>query len=374
MKVALVHYWLLSWRGGEKVVESISKMFPDLDIYTLFLDPEIQDAYFPDREIYSSSLDTPFFRKHYQKSFPLYPRAIRSLHLKKKYDLIISNESGPAKGIEKPEETPHLCYVQTPMRYCWGFTQEYLNVLPGVVRPFARFAFERLRRWDETTVSNVDHYLANSQNVQRRVEKYYKRESNVVYPPVSLDLFERPLVKGPLKEAESYLSFGAITPYKRVDLLVDAFNQNGKNLLIIGEGSERRRLMEKARENIRFTGPLPYSDIERHIRNSKALIFPGEEDFGLIPLEVMALGLPVIAYRAGGALETVVEKESSLSESTGLFFDHQTVESLNDRIEEFERMAPEFSSSWIRNHARSFGEDHFQEAFRKELVHVGVSL
>ncbi|MDP6959448.1 MAG: glycosyltransferase, partial [Planctomycetota bacterium] len=347
MKVALIHYWLVSWRGGEKVVESISKMFSDLDIYTLFLDPQIKEEYFPDREVYSSNLDTPFFRKRYQKSFPLYPRAIRSLQLQREYDLIISSESGPAKGISNPQKTPHLCYVHTPMRYCWGKTEEYLNVLPKVIRPFARHAFEKLRKWDETTISNVDRYVVNSKNVQKRVEKYYGRDSHVVYPPIALDLFENPLVNRPPQERESYLSFGALTPYKRIDLLVDAFNQNGKKLLVVGEGSERKKLMVKAGDNIRFTGSLPFSEIIRRIQESKALLFPGEEDFGMIPLEVMAMGLPVIAYRAGGALETVVEREECPAESTGLFFDHQTVESLNERLEEFERRASEFSSSWI---------------------------
>jgi len=365
LKVAFVHYWLVTWRGGEKVLESMLKLFPNADIYTLFYDESVCGPYLKGHQVYSSSLDFPLLRKHYQKLFSLYPRGIRSLKLQGNYDLIISSESGPAKGIPNPDGIPHLCYIHSPMRYCWGYTEQYLKSLPAWSRGIAKGQFERLRKWDETTIDQVDQYVANSQNIADRVERYYQRKAEVCYPPIALDLFENELSS---QEKKHYLSFGAITPYKNIELLVDCFNQNGQPLVIIGEGGEKKKLEAKAKDNIRFTGRLPWSQIMELIRESRALLFPGEEDFGMIPLEVMSQGVPTIALRKGGALETVVENLKTPQASSGLFFDEAKVSCLQEALVRFEGLEKQLDPHWIRNHARSFGEDFFQENFTQQVL------
>ena len=366
MKVAVVHYWFLTRRGGEKVVESILKLFPDADIYTLFYDENKYGNYLKGHNIYTSKYDTPFFRKYYQKIFPIYPLVVKSLKLKKDYDLIISSESGPAKGITINDAAKHICYIHSPMRYCWGFTDEYLKSMNPLFRSFARFFFKKLKNWDITTIDNVDLYIANSINVAKRVENYYKREAKVVYPPIESSLFELPINLEIKKEF--YLSFGAITPYKKIDLLVDCFNNNGKNLVIIGNGSEKDKLIKKANKNIEFMGFLDELVLKDYIQKSRALIFPGEEDFGMIPLEVMTYGIPVIAYGKGGALETVVENKDNVKESSGIFFKKQNVEDLQRAIDLFQIIEKDFNPYWIREHAKKFEESYFLNKLNHEIM------
>lgn len=365
MKVAVVHYWFITRRGGEKVVENILKLFPSADIYTLFYDVNTYGDHLKGHKVYSSKFDKSFFRRHYQKLFPLYPSAVASLKLKENYDLIISSESGPVKGICIPKKTPHICYIHSPMRYCWGFTNEYLQTLPAIMRPLAAIMFERLRKWDLTTVDNVSHYIANSRNVSNRVKKYYGKNTTIIYPPIANTLFEKPLPKR--NDKDIYLSFGAITPYKRIDLLVETFNENGKKLVVIGDGSERSKLEQAAKDNISFLGTLTWKEIEKYLLRSRALLFPGEEDFGMIPLEVMAYGIPVLAYKKGGALETVIEKQE-IELSTGMFFDKQEVASLNKCIESFEKVEKQFDPVWIRGHAWKFNQDRFLKEFMDFIV------
>jgi len=361
VRAAIVHYWLVTWRGGEKVVESILKLFPDADVYTLFFDREACGPSLQRHRVYSSFLDRGLLRRHYQKLFPLYPAGIRSLKLRDRYDIVISSESGPAKGIEIGEKTPHLCYIHTPMRYCWGYTDIYLDAMPAWARGVAARQFAKLREWDRTTINKVDRYVANSRNVAERVRKYYGREAAVCHPPIALDLFEgEPVRSG---EREYYLSFGAITPYKNIGLLVEAFNRTNRRLIIVGDGSERSRLEREAGPNVSFTGTLPFSQVVGYIRNAKALLFPGDEDFGMVPLEVMSQGVPVIALGRGGALETVVENLEDPAASSGLFFPEPEVGCLLEAIERFERLEGRFDPLWIKRHARRFGEDRFLEEF-----------
>ena len=363
MEVAIVHYWMVTWRGGEKVIKSLMDLFPRADIYTLFYDESAVGKHLEGHQVHVSSIDGPILRKNHQKAFPLYPKGIASLRLEKKYDLILSSESGPSKGIPRAPfnlDTPHLCYVHTPMRYCYGFRSSYLENLPLLLRPLVDNRLNKLMEWDLTTVDNVDHYLANSDNVRRRIKKYWHQEAEVCYPPIALDLFA-----GELKEpgGDYYLSFGALTPYKKVDLLVEAFNKSGKRLVIIGEGSERQKLEARALDNIEFVGYQSNNAIQQWVKGAQALIFPGEEDFGMIPLEVMAVGLPVIAFKAGGAMETVVENREEPEKSSGIFFLTQDVRVLNHAIEDFEKIIHRFDPAWIRSHARNFGEDAFQARF-----------
>ncbi len=365
MKVAIIHYWFLSRRGGEKVIESLLKMFPDADIYTLFYDKEEYGDYLQNQKVYTSILNKPFFKKHYQKVFPLYPLGVKSLKIKSSYDLIISSESGPAKGVLIPIGVPHICYVHSPMRYCWSHKDMYLNSVSKRVKPILSFFLERLRKWDETTIENVDLYLSNSKNVSKRIKKYYGKKAEVVYPPISNDLFLKEIVYS--KDRDQYLSFGAITPYKKIDLLVDTFNKNGKKLIIIGDGSERKKLLSKSKQNIEFKKRLTWPEIEKEISKSKALLFPGEEDFGMIPLEVMAYGLPVIAYKKGGALETVIENRKQIEKSSGVFFNKQNVASLEESIAFFEENQEGFNVKWIKNHAKTFSEEHFLVNFKTKI-------
>lgn len=361
MKVAIIHYWFLTRRGGEKVVESILKIFPDADIYTLFYDNNQYGKFLDNHKIYTSWLNKPFLRKHYQKIFPLYPIGIKSLKLKKDYDLIISSESGPAKGIEIKNNAPHVCYIHSPMRYCWSHVDLYINAVHPFLRPLTKYFLKQLRNWDKKTVSNVDLFISNSYNVNNRVRKYYNRESKVIYPPISEKLFLKPLKKKTKKD--TYLSFGALTPYKRIDLLIDTFNTNGKKLVIVGNGAEKEKLKSRSKSNIEFKEAIEWQEVEEIFCKTRALLFPGEEDFGMIPLEIMAYGIPVIALKKGGALETVIEDRNDYKRSTGLFFDEQNVNSLDDAIELFEKVENKFDPEWIRNHAFKFREKEFLSNF-----------
>ncbi|MFN0728534.1 glycosyltransferase [Polaribacter gochangensis] len=365
MKVAIVHYWFISRRGGEKVIESILKLFPDADIYTLFYDEKTYGDHLKNQKVFTSAFDNIFFRKHYQKIFPLYPLAIKSLKLKDNYDLIISSESGPAKGINNPNKIPHISYVHSPMRYCWSHRESYLASVPKLVRPFMNIFLERLKKWDASTIDNVDFYLSNSKNVSKRIQKYYQRNSEVVYPPIADDLFSKNTSFN--KKRDQYLSFGAITPYKKIDLLVETFNENGKKLVIIGNGSERKKLEEIAKSNITFKTIDNWQLVEEEVFRSKALLFPGEEDFGMIPLEMMAYGLPVIAFKKGGALETVVENRKEIEQSSGLFFKEQTIASLEKTLLFFEENKEKFNPFWIKKHAKGFSEQQFLVNFEKKI-------
>ena len=346
------------------MLESILKQYPQADIYTLFYDPKIYGDYVSKHKIYTSILDTPLLRKYYQKLFPLYPMGIRSLKLQEEYDLIISSESGPAKGIKIQNKAPHVCYIHSPMRYAWSHPETYVQAAPSVVRPIMRFFLKRLKNWDKTTINNVDLYIANSSNVAKRVETYYNRTAEVVFPPIEESLFQKKFQK---RTKECYLSFGAITPYKKIDLLVDAFNKNGKPLVIIGEGSEKEKLKKKAQKNIQFVSCATWKEVESYFLKSRALLFPGEEDFGMIPLEVMAYGIPVLAFGKGGALETVVENRKDIQKSSGLFFSEQTLDSLEKILVDFEAVEDQFDDDWIVNHAKKFREENFIKSFQKSV-------
>lgn len=372
MRVAIAHYWLVSLRGGEKVVQSMLQLFPDADIYTLFADRELVARQFPHNKVYSSPFDVGFIRKRYQLLFPLYPLFVWSLKLRGNYDLLLSSESGPIKGLHKPRSTRHVCYVHSPMRYVWGFTHEYLRVLPPLLRPIAAFFFALLKLWDKSTVANVDKYLCNSRNVQQRITRYYQRTSEVVYPPIADKIFaDFPVAQeSRSRHGRSYfLCFGALVPYKRIDLAVRVFNENGLELRVYGVGSEFEKLQKIAKPNVQILGALADDEFVAVLAQARALVFPGEEDFGMIPLEVMALGTPVIAYGSGGALETVVESDTPTT-STGLFFAQQKVEALQEAVEKFCQREAEFDPHFIHAHAQAFSEQAFLDRMKAALQHV----
>lgn len=254
------------------------------------------------------------------------------------------------------------------MRYCWGFTSEYLNALSPAIRPIANYFLNNLKKWDQKTIDNVDLYIANSINVQNRVQEFYNRKAEVIYPPIASNLFENTLPE--IQTKSHYLSFGAITPYKKIDLLIDCFNKNGEKLIVIGNGSEKKKLQAKAKNNIVFMGFLEDNQLRNYISQSRALIFPGEEDFGMIPLEVMSFGVPVIAFAKGGVLETVIENLDNVNKSSGIFFKEQTVNSLQNAINQFENIENNFDSNWIRSHAKNFEEHKFLQKFNETVSNL----
>ncbi|HEY2345807.1 MAG TPA: glycosyltransferase [Xanthomonadaceae bacterium] len=358
MKVAIVHYWLVTWRGGEKVVEAFAEMFPEADIYTHVLDPEVvKGTGLEHRRIFTTFINRlPFAKKRYQNYLPLMPMALERLDLRD-YDLVISSESGPAKGVIVRPDAYHVCYCHSPMRYLWDMRHDYEQGASWIKRMAMLLLFPRLRDYDRLSSMGVDAFVANSSWVGKRIEKYYRRESHVIAPPVDVDSFHISETIG-----DYYLMVGQLTRYKRVDLAVEAFNELGLPLVVIGEGEETAALRKMARGNIHFMGRQPFSVIQKHYAECKALIFPGVEDFGMVPVEAMASGRPVIAFRKGGACESVVE------DVTGIFFDQPTAESLMAAVKRFQAMEGSFVPATLRKHAQTFGKRNFLDRFRQFLA------
>ena len=356
MKIAIVHYWLVSMRGGEKVVEALCELFPDADVFTHVYNPSAISETIKKHRIHTTFIHKlPGAVRHYQCYLPLMPIALEQLNLKN-YDLVISSESGPAKGIVIPPETLHVCYCHTPMRYVWPMYHDYQETAGWLKRILMPPVIHYLRMWDLVSASRVDQFITNSAYVARRVMRYYRRKSEVVPPPVDTDAFTPSNV-----QEDFYLMVGQLVPYKRVDLAVEAFNRLGKRLIIIGHGEQLKRLRKAAAPNITFLGRQPLSVLRDHYARCRALIFPGEEDFGIVPVEVMASGRPVIAFKGGGALETVVDGV------TGLFFNEQTPESLVEAVERYELMEAKFSSNRIVQHAEQFNRQRFKEGMRRVI-------
>lgn len=364
MKVALVHYWLVSMRGGERVLESLCRMFPDADVFT-----HVVDRNAISRDIASHRIETTFISrlprplKMYQRYLPLMPQALEALDLSD-YDLIISNEAGPAKGIIPGPNTVHLCYCCSPMRYIWDQYHVYRRnagwFTRAVMPPLAHY----LRLWDVSAAARVDHFLADSHHVAKRIGKFYHRRADVVYPPVAVDAF-RPARADEI--GDYYLWAGQLVSYKRPDIAVEAFRRNGRKLLVIGEGEERGPLEKGAPANVQFLGAQPFSALQHHFARCRALIFPGEEDFGIVPVEVQAAGRPVIAYGKGGALETVKDGE------TGILFPDCSADGLAEGIERFEAsgLADTCRDACVAN-ASLFSERHFQDGIANALAGLGV--
>ncbi len=346
MRVALVHYWLVGMRGGERVLESLCELYPEADIFTLVLDPSAISSRIARHRIKTSFLQTIGGRRHYRRMLPLMPFALESLDLTP-YDLVISSEAGPAKGIVPRPDALHICYCHSPMRYIWDLQPEYMRESGWMTRAMLSLSGPVLRHWDVTTAARVDHFIANSRFVARRIEKFYRRQATVIHPPVDLARFSIAASPG-----DYFLCAGQITPSKRIDLAVEAFSRNGLPLRVVGDGVTPQ-LRAAAGPNIQFLGPLDQAGMEEQFAGCQALVFPGVEDFGIVPLEVMASGRPVIAFGRGGATETI------LPGRTGLFFDEQTPESLGAAVRDFVRQRERFDPATIRAHAARFDAAHF---------------
>lgn len=357
MKVAIIHDWLVSYRGGERVLESIGRLYPDAPIFTLFYDPKNLPANLRNKDIrYSKRLNR--FRRIRKLLLPILPYFIENIALQE-YDLVISTSSCVAKGIVPAPDARHICYIHSPMRYIWDQADQYLDDLrfiPGG-RVFMRFISHRLRIWDAVSSSRVDRFIANSTFVASRVKRYYRRSAGVIHPPVCTDEFKRP-GKHPAKDTY-YLYAGAFVPYKRIDLAIEACKSLGRKLIVAGSGPLESSLRRIAGPETEFVIQPDSAAWVGLMQGTKALIFPMLEDFGIVAIEAMAAGKPVIAFDKGGAQDFVIPDQN------GVFFSEQTAQSLADAIRTFEQKT--FDAATIREFAERFTEVRFQDALQKEI-------
>lgn len=346
MEVILAHDWLTGMRGGERVLQILCRVFPRAPIYTLFYNPGAVSPSIRARRVITSPLQrVPGILKSYRNFLPFFPAAIESFRLPKA-DLVISTSHCAAKGIIPPQGARHLCYCFTPMRYAWVFYGEYFGNNP-LKRMILQPVLARLRRWDRENSARVDRFVTLSNHVKKRINDFYNRDADVVYPPVDLS-FWTPGVDG---NGGYDLVVSALVPYKRIDLAVKAYNKLGRALKIAGTGTEARKLSAMAGKTIEFLGRVPDERLLELYRHCRCLVFPGEEDFGLVPLEAQACGKPVVAFGKGGALETVVDG------ATGVFFKEQNPEALCEAVSRCDALA--WDSALIRKNAGRFSEQSF---------------
>jgi glycosyltransferase involved in cell wall biosynthesis len=363
LRVAIVHYWLLGYAGGERVVSALLEIFPQADLFALMADEETTARFAPHRVTTSFLQRVPGSHRFHRHMLPLCPLALEQFDLRG-YDLVISSESGPAKGVITSAQTLHINYCHSPMRYIWDLYHEYTNGkdMNGLTRPIFTAVAHYMRMWDLASASRVDSFVANSKNIAARIRKHYRRDASVIYPPVDVK-------SGYVADTigDYYLTVSRLVDYKRTDLAVEACTRLQRPLRVVGAGPQYKRLKEMAGACVTFLGELGDAQLHEQYAQCRALLFPGEEDFGIVPVEAHSFGRPVIAYGRGGALETVngfYPVQPVLTESrTGVFFEEQSVESLKEAILAFEAVEERFSPRAIRNHALQFDEEHFKERF-----------
>ena len=337
-------------------------MFPDADIFTLFHFKGSVSPLIEKHSIKTSFLQGfPFIKKHYRNYLPLFPMAIESFKLED-YDLIISSSHCVAKGILFNPEALHVSYCFTPTRYIWDRRYDYFGGVGRIKGAVIPLVLHYLRMWDVTATSRVSHFIAISEYVRKRIRTFYNRDAAVIYPPVDCDRFRPSGSVG-----DYYLLVSAFAPYKKLDQAILAFNKLGRRLLVVGSGQEEKRLKSISGGNIEFLGWVPEEELAGLYAGCRALIFPGVEDFGLVPVEVQAAGRPVIAYGKGGALESVIPFKDRNAPGTGLFFKQQTPLAIIEAVEAFERVEEHFSPGTIRENALRFDVKKFVEEFKKYI-------
>ncbi len=359
-RVALIHDWLTGMRGGEKILEVFCELYPEADIFTLLHVPGSVSEIIEKHSINTSFLQHfPQIKKRYRHYLPFMPRAIESLDLKG-YDLVLSSSHCVAKGCRPDSNAVHICCCFTPMRYIWDQYDNYFGPdSPWVNRTAMKLLRPSLQQWDVESSRRVTHFIAISQFVADRIKKYYKRDSDVIYPPADTDFYTLPQSRTNTADPY-YLLVSALAPYKKIDLAVRAFSTGARKLKIVGTGQDAEKLRKLAGPNVEFLGWRNNDELRGLYQNCQALIFPGVEDYGIVPVEAMSCGKPVIAYRAGGVTETVSENVA------GLFFERADETSLLDAVGRFEKQT--WDSSKIRAHALKFSKTVFVSQMKQYLA------
>jgi len=358
LKIAIVHDWLVDYSGSERVVEQMLNLFPHADLFaTVEFLPDHLRGFIKNKKVKTTFIQKlPGARKHYRSYLPLMPIAIEQFDMSG-YDLVISSNHAVGKGIITGPDQLHISYVNSPIRYAWDLTHQYLResgLDHGLKSLLARFFLHKIRLWDVRTAFGVDEFIGNSQFIARRIRKVYRREAAVIYPPVDVNGFTLCDTKN-----DYFVTVSRMVPYKRVDLIVEAFaKMPDKKLIVIGDGPEFAGVKAKAGDNITLLGFQNTTVVREYVKNARAFVFAAEEDFGIVPVEAQACGTPVIAFGKGGALETVVEGR------TGTFFGEQTVASVIDAVARFEILEPSLSYQAIRDNALQFSRERFRRQFR----------
>ncbi len=376
MRVALIHDWLTGRRGGEKCLEVFGELFPEAPIYTLVHEPGAVSEPIDAHPIVPSFLQRiPGAVKRYRSLLPLMPAAIEQFDLEG-YELILSSSHCVAKGVIPSPEALHLSYVHTPMRYAWDLRHTYLRSRGVLTRAVAPFLLQRLRQWDVYSAARVDAFAANSSFVAQRIRRYYRRDAQVIHPPVDTEFFTPEEGPGPGEtgRGDRYLMVAALVPSKGVDAAIEAFATLGRPLDIVGGGPMGRTLKRRAPDNVRFLGWLSDAEVRRRYAEARAVVVAGIEDFGIVPLEAAAMGCPVIAPAQGGTGETVIPADRPNpvapaasgrgSEPTGILFDPPNADALVDAVQRFERLEQVFEPESLRAHALGFGRERFKQEIR----------
>jgi glycosyltransferase involved in cell wall biosynthesis len=362
MRIAVVHDYFTQMGGAEKVAEELMRMLPQAALHSTVALPDRMPPGLSGVPVITSWMQRlPKMDRYYRLYFLLYPLAVRALDLSN-YDLVISSSSGYVKGVSASRDALHVCYCHSPMRWAWSFDKySERESMSAAKRLLLNALIRGLRNWDEGASRQPDHFIANSRAVANRILRAYGRHAEVIHPPIDLGRFRAS------SECEDYyVVLARLVSYKRIDLAVEACNLLRRRLLVIGDGPDRARLMALAGPTVSFLGRLPDREVEYHAARCRALLFPGEEDFGMAPLEIAAAGRPTIAFRAGGTVETIIEGV------TGVFFDRQDPEDLAAAIRRFERI--EWSEQVLRTHAKGFGVDIFQKRMLTFLAHIGADV
>lgn len=351
-KVAIIHDWLNGMRGGEKVLEEILDLFPQADIFTLFFEEEKISEKIKSHKIIPSSLNKyRFIRKKYRYFLPQFPAAVEEFNLKD-YKLIISISHCVAKGIIPFPGSFHISYVNSPMRYIWDQYYSYFGKVKGLKKYYIKRQFTRLRTWDVTSSARVDHFIGNSSFIKERIHRYYHRDADVIHPPVDTDFYQP--VENP--QRDYFITVSALVPYKGTELLVRTFNETGDKLIVVGRGPEEKRLKKIAGENIEFKKDISNEELKKLYQHAIAFVYAGIEDFGIVFVEALACGTPVVAYKKGGVLDIVTD-------GTGILFENCTEADLKTAVEKIKKMG--FKASFLRKNSLKFSKKRFITEFKK---------